>query len=429
MLRTSPTYRALVRLAVRLVPLLRRSVKVAAGHRGRLGAAARLAVWAAAERDATRPLLWCHAPSVGEGLQAEAVLKILRARHPHWQIAYTYFSPSALPLAARQPADVREYLPYDRPADVASALDALAPTALVFTKLDLWPELAVQARHRGVRVGMIAGTVSPVSSRLRWPARALTRPGYRALESVGAIAADDAGRLAELGVDPSRITITGDPRFDSALAATRSAPNDSRLGEVGRGAPTLIAGSTWPADEAALLSAFVTVRARHPEARLVLVPHEPTTIHLTGIDLLAASFRLPPAVRFSTMSEASPLIVVDQVGLLAALYRSGTIAFVGGGFGRAGLHSVIEPAASGLPVVFGPEWRSSREAGLLLEGAGALVAQSAEALAAVWTRWLEDPVSREQAATRASAVVAAGLGAAERNARLVELLIAAGISR
>ena len=180
MLHTSPIYRVLVRLAVRLVPSVRHgSAKVAAGHRGRVGAVARLALWARESRDPARPLLWCHAPSVGEGLQAEAVLRILRARHPEWQVAYTYFSPSALALAARQPADVRDFLPYDRPADVAAALDALAPTALVFTKADLWPELAVRARNRDIRVGMIAGTVSPVSGRLRWPSRSARKPGGR----------------------------------------------------------------------------------------------------------------------------------------------------------------------------------------------------------------------------------------------------------
>ena len=426
MLHTSPIYRALVRLAVRLVPSVRHgSAKVAAGHRGRVGAVARLALWARENRDPARPLLWCHAPSVGEGLQAEAVLRILRARHPEWQVAYTYFSPSALALAARQPADVREFLPYDRPADVAAALDALAPTALVFTKADLWPELAVRARNRDIRVGMIAGTVSPVSGRLRWPSRAFTRPGYQALDSVGAIADDDRARLIRLGVEPDRIVVTGDPRFDSALAVARSAPNDSPLLRVGLGAPTLIAGSTWPADQIPLLEAFATVRARHPAARLVLVPHEPTSAHLTAIDVLAASRRFPPPVRLSAMTAPAPLIVVDQVGVLAPLYRAGVMAFVGGGFGTAGLHSVLEPAACGLPVLFGPQWRSSREAGLLLEAGAARVTTSAAELAAAWSGWLDDPASREQFGTRARETVEAGLGGAERNARLVESLMEA----
>ena len=88
-------------------------------------------------------LVWFHAPSVGEGLQARAILEVLRGRHPDWQIAFTHFSPSAEAAAARQPADVHAYLPADIPADVEAALDALSPNALVFVKLDVWPELAV----------------------------------------------------------------------------------------------------------------------------------------------------------------------------------------------------------------------------------------------------------------------------------------------
>src|SRR6476661_1912886 len=84
--------------------------------------------------------------------------------------------------------------------------------------------------------------------------------------------------------------------------------------------------------------------------------------------------RSAPA-RLSAATGAVPLLVVDRVGALATLYGAGTMAYVGGGFGRAGLHSVLEPAAWGVPVAFGPRWRDSRDAALLLE-AGAATALS-----------------------------------------------------
>lgn len=390
---------------------------------------ARLSVWAAAHRDPTRPLLWMHAPSVGEGLQARAVLDVLRARHPQWQVAYTHFSPSAEAFAARMPVDVAGYLPHDMRHAVDAALDALRPTALVFTKLDLWPELATRATARGVAVGLVAATVSPLSGRLRWPSRSLTRPGYEAVTAAGAIAEEDAARLATLGVRSERINVLGDPRSDSVLAVVQVTPANDPLLQWGGGAPTLVAGSTWPADQRVLLEAFAAVRQRHPDARLILAPHEPTTTHLEALDREAMRHGLPRPARLSGATSPPPLLAVDRVGLLARLYGSGTIAYVGGGFGRAGLHSVLEPAAWHLPVIVGPHWQGSRDAGQLLAAGGGVSLPTGDAVGALvarWCDWIEDADARRTAGRRAGEVVRSGAGAAARQAALVERLMVRG---
>ena len=437
---TSRFYRAAIGLGTVLAPALARTrPKLRTGIAARAGVLDRLSAWARAGRDPARPLLWMHASSVGEGRQAEVVLRILRAVHPGWQIAYTHFSPSAAALAADQPADIAEYLPWDRPRDVAAALDALRPTALVFCKLDLWPELATRAAGRGAAVGLIAATVSARSRRLRWPARVLLRPGYEAVALAGAIAEEDLERLVALGVPRARIEITGDPRFDSVVARVRAiAPDDPLLTRV-QGAPTLVAGSTWLEDEGPLLRAFCAVRAVRPDVRLVLVPHEPTAEHLARLDDMARSLGLEPPRRLSACDGPAPLLVVDQVGVLATLYAPAAIAYVGGGYGTAGLHSVLEPAACGVPVLFGPRWQSSADAGTLLEYRGAAVASSefpdwldldsdsthagASPLAAIWLALLRNPGHARAAGRRALQCVEAGVGAAHRNADLVERLM------
>ncbi|HEX9164894.1 MAG TPA: glycosyltransferase N-terminal domain-containing protein [Gemmatimonadales bacterium] len=427
--RTSLAYRILARTAVAAVPLVAPfNAKIGAGHRGRAGAAERLKTWAAAHRDRNRPLLWVHASSVGEGLQAIAVLGRLRACHPDWQVLYTHFSPSAERLAGNAPADCADYLPYDLPGTVDSVLTALEPSALVFSKLDLWPELATRAAARGTAVAIIAATVSPVSGRIRWPERTLTHPGYATVRAAGAIAAEDAGRLALLGVPASRIEVLGDPRFDSVAETVAAVSPEEPLLAWGRGAPTLVAGSTWPFDEAVLLEAFAAVHRTHPAARLILAPHEPTEAHLTGVERKAARFGVPAPVRMGRATDPEPFLLVDRVGVLARIYGGGAVAYVGGGFGQAGLHSALEPAAWGLPVVFGPWWSNSREAGLLLE-AGAAVAlpprshAPASRLTALWRSWLADKAARRRAGAAALAVVKAGLGAADRQAAMVERLL------
>jgi 3-deoxy-D-manno-octulosonic-acid transferase len=421
--RTSLWYRLSLWLARRLVPLgAIASPKLDEGHRGRTGAPRRLQQWAAASRDPARPLVWVHAPSVGEGLQAAAVIRRLRGLHPDWQYAYTYFSPSARQLGDDLPVDISDYVPYDTVAETSAVVDALQPTALVFAKLDLWPQLACRAAASGAAVMLAAATVRPGSGRMRWPVRSLLRPGYRVVSAAGAIAAEDGERLVRLGVAPEAVTVTGDPRFDSVWHRVQSTRPDDPLLRVGGGAATLVAGSTWPQDDAVLLGAFARVREKIPDSRLIIAPHEPTRSHLAALGREAARLGLPEPTILSDDGEPTRFMVIDRVGLLADLYGAGRMAYVGGAMGHKGIHSVLEPAAWGVPVVFGPHWHHSREAGLLLEagGATALAAPAIEHLGRLWIEWLQNDETRQRQGERARRVVENGLGAASRTAALIE---------
>lgn len=429
-MRPSLLYRAGLALSRPLLPVAGVfSPKVARANRGRAGALQRLEEWGQSARDRARPLVWFHAPSVGEGLQARSVLSRLRLRHPEWQTVYTHFSPSAENFAKSLGADIADYLPYDGVFAARRLIAALNPTVLAFTKLDLWPELATTAHARGIKVALVAGTVRPRSSRLRWPTRQLIRPGYRSLDMAMAIAEPDANRLTHLGVSVGAIRVVGDPRFDSVLDVIRAVPTDDPAKRFGRGSPTLVAGSTWPGDEAVLLEAFARLRVHRPDSRLIIVPHEPTTVHLTGIDRVAARFGLPAPVRMTAATGPVPLLLVDQVGFLARLYGGASMAYVGGGFHGKGLHSVLEPAAWGIPSVFGPRWEESRDASLLLEAGGAEALaelgnfEAAEALHSLWEDWIVNEVRRSAQGRKALAVVQSGAGAADRSADLIEQLM------
>jgi 3-deoxy-D-manno-octulosonic-acid transferase len=130
-----------------------------------------------------------------------------------------------------------------------------------------------------------------------------------------------------------------------------------------------------------------------------------------------------------------PLLAVDRVGALAALYGGAVVAYVGGGFGRAGLHSVLEPAAWGVPVVFGPGWRDSRDAGLLLDAGAATALESrspraaADLLFGYWEAWLADEARRAAAGGRAREIVREGMGAARRSAGMLAALISSRLPR
>jgi 3-deoxy-D-manno-octulosonic-acid transferase len=425
------------------VAVAARAARVAAGFNeklqrgltGRRGLLGRYDAWAASHRDTRRPLVWIHAPSVGEGLQAKPVLEALRCERPEWQLAYTFYSPSAERLARSLPVDFADFLPFDRPPDVRAALHLLAPAALVYGKLDVWPELTLAAAARATRLGMISATVAPRSSRLNWPVRGWARPAYGALDRVGAIAAEDAERLERLGVRHDAIRLTGDTRYDSV--AERAARLDwsreplATLQAQGRDRFTIVAGSTWPGDEAVLLAAFADLLATG-DARLILAPHEPTPAHLAGAAATAARHGLPRPILLSqngpAAAPATPIVLVDRVGVLADLYALGHTAYVGGGYHRAGLHSVLEPAVFGVPVCFGPHWSASRDAALLVQQGAALPLPVAgrQPLAEQWQEWRRDPASRSRAGIAAAEVVRQGRGATARTVALVRELVERG---
>ncbi len=415
-------YRLGASLLPPLVPWVLREEAQRRAHAARVAAPTALIDWGQ-QRDPARFVAWFHAASVGEGLQTAAVIEVFRRRHPDALIIYTHYSPSAEGFARQIGTDWAGYLPYDRRVTMAQVLDAVRPDLLVFGKVDLWPELATQAVARGIPTALIAGTVERESSRLRWPTRALIHHGYAALTGVGAISEGDAVRLAALGTARDRITITGDPRIDASLRRAGTQVTAWRRDDL---PPPLIAGSTWRSDEEHLLDAMARLRSEFPSARLVLVPHQPTPAALAAIRSYAARKNLPTPVLLSHHSAEDPcppLLIVDQVGLLAGLYHAGAAALIGGGFGTRGIHSVLEPAAAGLAVTIGPQDRGSRDAALLA-AVGALHRLPATGTVSALTNWwrtvLTDPDGTQAAGAAGRERLCAEDGAAERSVDLLE---------
>jgi 3-deoxy-D-manno-octulosonic-acid transferase len=365
-----------------------------------------------------------HAPSVGEGLQARPVLEIARARRPELQLAYTHFSPSAAAFAASLDVDFHDYLPFDTTGDARAALDALQPTALVFSKLDVWPAITREARARGVRLGMISATLSRGSSRRSRTASTLLRDAYAALEVVGAIDDADADRLVQLGVRANVVVVTGDTRYDQvwqrAQRVDRSAP---LLRNLESDRPTIVAGSTWPPDENIVLPALKLLHESGVDARLIIAPHEPTSDHVASILHWARGNSMTAASLGDDAASSADIIVVDRLGVLGDLYSLADVSYVGGGFHSAGLHSVLEPAAFGAPVAFGPQHEMSRDAELLEgRGGGVSVASDAE-LCRRFKTWLTNSAVRNEAADYARALVRSGVGAADRSYGLIARLL------
>jgi 3-deoxy-D-manno-octulosonic-acid transferase len=263
------------------------------------------------------------------------------------------------------------------------------------------------------------------------------------LDSVGVVGEPDAAALEVLGVDPNRIRITGDAAFDQALA-TADAGRSSGVAVLPARSPgrvRLVGGSTWPPDEDVLLE---VAREIGPQLDLVLVPHEPSPEAVERIaERCRAAWGLDPLI-LSELSAAPdgsehrtasaqrdgdvPVpLVVDSVGLLAGLYLEADLALVGGAFDATGLHSVIEPAAAGIPVLFGPVY-DRREAEDLLARNAAVVVTPRDAVDRI-RELIDNPDRMEKMGLAARAYAEEAGNAAAESARLVSELIEIGLSR
>jgi 3-deoxy-D-manno-octulosonic-acid transferase len=392
------------------------------GLGARRGIVERYTRWGAATRDPARPLVWFHAPSVGEGLQTLPVIELLRSRRPDVQIAYTFYSPSAESFSRSVPADFVDYLPFDTFENADAIISALRPTALVFSKLDIWPALTERAAAAGVSIGVISATLPESSGRRGMFARALLGDAYRSIDRVGAIDQNDGERLHEQGVRRERIWVTGDTRYDQVWARAQRPPS-AFVQSLRSARPTLVAGSTWPSDDENLLPSWSRIRDKIPDARLVIAPHEISDLHLRPLEMWARALSLRLARVNATDAPDADVILVDRYGILGDLYALADVAYVGGGFHSAGLHSVLEPAAFGAPVLFGPQHEKSRDAArLIAAGGGCAVTQEADLVLRL-ADWLGSIPARDVAGAAARAMVQSGLGAAEGSFALISALL------
>ncbi|WP_419950738.1 3-deoxy-D-manno-octulosonic acid transferase [Candidatus Palauibacter sp.] len=413
-------------------PLLRRvRPDVGPALAGRIGGAEALAAWG--RRREPGPLVWLHGASAGELLGAAPAIRALRARGAddsgrRAHLLVTHASPSGRAALPWLEADHAGFPPLDLRRDCDAALAALRPGLIVFAKLDVWPGLVAAAARAGVPAALINGTVRDGSRRSGRVVRRLFRASYAGLAAVGAASPEDARRLVALGVRASCLGVTGDAACDLALERADRARADGSvdrfravLGESGAGRLRLVAGSTWPADERALLDGVAAARrAGGPDWQLVIAPHEPTAAHVAEL-IAACEARGERAARWSRLGEGAgvpdgAVVVFDQVGRLAELYAAGDVAWVGGGLGGTGLHNVLEPAAAGLPVLFGP--RHDRADARALEEAGGGLRCPGGALGGTLAG-LADPSAREHHGRAARTFVEARAGAATRTADLL----------
>ena len=380
-------------------------------------------------RTSNRPCIWLHAVSVGELNVVARLLTELLDRMPQFEYIISTTTKTGFDLARSKFARHQVfYCPLDFSWSVNTAFDRLRPTLLVLTELEVWPNLIHVARQYGAKVAVVNGRMSHASWRGYRRFKVLLRHVFRALDFVGVQSEEYAERFVDLGVPTDKVLVTGSLKFDGAMIdrnndATRRLAN---LAGIQPGDRVFLAGSTqYPEDEMALKT-YTQLVQRHPNLKLILVPRHPRRFAEVArvLDQSGQAWQRRSRIERDGLDRSARILLIDAVGELGAWWGAAHIAFVGGSMGRRGGQNMIEPAAYGAAVCFGPNTKNFRQVvQMMISADAAVVIHDDQALTAFVMRCLEDEAYANQLGTRARDLVRQNLGATEITAAAIQRLL------
>lgn len=397
------------------------------GLRERFGYAARGAGGGGPIVPASAQGVLLHAVSLGEVTAAAPLLRALRERHPELPLVLTTATPTGRARATALFGDsvTVQFLPYDTPGSMRRLLERLRPRIAIIMETELWPNLYRQCQRRGVPLLLANARLSARSVARYRRFGALFRDVFAGDTWVAAQSAADAERFLAIGAAPERTALVGNLKFDVEADAAVVARGRELRSACWPSRPVWIAGSTHAGEEESVLSAHAEVLRQAPDTLLLLVPRHPERFQAVAELLNRRGLRFERRSSGNTVLADVPVLLVDTVGELAALYAAVDVAFVGGSLVPVGGHNLLEPAALGVPVITGPYQSNAREVAELLmrEQAVVQVADTA-ALAAELVALFGEPPLRRRLGEAAQRVVARNRGSLIRLLDLIERLSA-----
>jgi 3-deoxy-D-manno-octulosonic-acid transferase len=371
------------------------------------------------------PLVWLHGVSVGESLSLLPLIAGLRTRRPDLNILVTSGTvTSAEVLAKRLPKGViHQFAPVDAPGAAARFLDHWRPGAALFVESELWPNLIVAARARGIRLALLSARMTEGSATGWGRAPATARALLRAFDLVLPQDTETEMRLSGLGADTGpqlnlKLVVEAPPVDAELVAALKAGAN-------GRG--IVLAASTHPGEEALVAGAFRTAAASGPDALLIVAPRHPDRGPQVAAELAAAGFQVARRAAGEPVTPATTAYVVDTLGELGAFYVAADAVVMGGGFADGvGGHNPLEAARLEAAIVSGPNVFNAREIyAEMLADAAVIEAADAAALARHLRGLLDNPVIARRIGEAASAYAGRQGAALDRALALVEPLLPA----
>jgi len=375
--------------------------------------------------------IWFHGVSVGEIHLLRQVVSKYRQRHPEHQLVISTTTDTGHDEARKCFPDLPIiYWPFDFSWAVNTALRRVQPDLVVLAESEIWPNFLWAAKKRGVKLALINGRMSPRSAgrfkKLRWLVRGL----FAKFDVVAAQTAEYAGHYRELGA--RNVIVTGSVKYDGAPTDRHNAETLALREMFGIGPDDLVwvAGSTQAPEEEIVLGIYRRAAVQFPNLRLIIVPRQKdrfddvaNLLEGSGVPFVRRS-ALP--LRSLTIPTRHQVILVDTIGELSAVWGLANIAFVGGSLdGQRGGQNMIEPAAYGAAVLFGPHtWNFKDTVARLKDGGAAVECANAADLERELLQLLGDAESRMHLGDAAKRFVQSQQGATEKTLQALDILLA-----
>lgn len=359
-------------------------------------------------RPSGKPVFWFHAASLGEFEQGRPLIEAVKKHKPGCSIILTFYSPSGFEIRKNyQEADLVCYLPLDTAYNARRFIALVKPDAVFFIKYEYWYFYLKRLHGSGIPIYLVSGIFRQNHIFFRWYGQWF-RNKLRYFEH---FFVQDQPSLALLNASGFRnATVSGDTRFDRVVSLSATARNIDLADGFVHGSLCLVAGSTWPADEMILVK---FINETDQPIKLILAPHEIGKDHIRKLVMMISR----PVVLFSEASQddiaEKQILIIDNIGMLSSLYRYGQLAYVGGGFGK-GIHNILEAAAYGVPVVFGPNYSKFHEAKELIACSGAFTIHDYPEFRDKLHYLLQDPQALKNASRQAVHYVISNTGATNR---------------
>ncbi len=309
-------------------------------------------------------VFWVHCASLGEFEQGRPIIEMVREKFPQYRILLTFFSPSGYEKRKNFAAvDAVCYLPLDTRSNARKFLALVPVQKAIFIKYEFWYHFLHELNSQGIPVYLASGHFSSSHLLFRWYA-----DWYRKfLKLFTHIFVQD--RTTEELLRSHHIdcvSVAGDTRFDRVVAINGKGGGREKVSRFAGNRPLVIAGSTWEKDEVVIRHAYEELKGR---CKWIIAPHEPSQQHVQRLQEQFPDYFLFSELDGAENMHRADVLIVDTIGHLSSLYRFGSLAYIGGGFGK-GIHNILEATAAGLPVLFGPNYHRFREA-VELQNAGA----------------------------------------------------------
>jgi len=380
-------------------------------------------------RQGSERCVWLHAVSVGEVNLLGPLLVQLEQQHPDWVYVISTTTKTGFELAKKKYAPRTVfYCPFDFSWAVRTAMKRIRPNLLVLAELELWPNLIWAAKKHGAKVAVVNGRLSDRSFRGYRRIRPLVARLLQSLDSIASQNDEYADRFCQLGARPDTVQRTGSIKFDGAQT-DRDNPKTRQLADLAGIRPddiVFLAGSTQEPEEQLVLDVYRGLVPACPQLRLIITPRHPERFQEVAelLERSGVAWQRRSRLEESGGDPQARVLLVDAIGELGAWWGTARIAFVGGSMGTRGGQNMIEPAAYGAAVSFGPHTSNFRDVvALMLQREAAVVVADREQLAAFVRRCLAEPAFADELGQRARQLVLEQLGAADKTCRLLQSLM------